>query len=119
MVDVHRLFLRAVREGQIKAVKKHLDSGADINARFASGYNALMLSAGSGNVKPNHAEIVMLLLQKGIDTSYRTKDGDTAISLAEERENHQFSEMIKSFEQQKHLVSVINSDNREESGLKF
>lgn len=118
MSNIHALFLRAVRDGKTKAVKRHLSAGADINASFGSGSNALILIASKADLQNSHLDILKLLLEKGINTEYQNKDGETVYSRAEERGNHHLAELIRSFVQQKQLEEAIESC-RIEDGLEF
>jgi uncharacterized protein len=58
--------------------KALLRSGANVNARDATGSTALMLAASRGKV-----EVVKLLLEQGADVTVRNCAGKTALSLAE------------------------------------
>ena len=59
-----------------------LKRGADVNAANPEGYTALMYSANLGLV-----ENVKILLAHGADATLKSKDGDTALSLTEDRES--------------------------------
>ena len=61
--------VNAVKNGDIKHVRKLLDSGADSNIRNSYGYTALQMATQVG-----HTEIVRLLLDNGADPNIRDKD---------------------------------------------
>ena len=70
-VDIHE----AAKDGNIKAVKQHLDAGADVNSK--GGYEngtALHFAAGKG-----HKEIVELLIAKGVDVNAKDNRGGTPL----------------------------------------
>jgi outer membrane protein assembly factor BamB len=56
----------AVRSGDVKAVQKALDEGADVNARNEYGVTALWIAASKDNL-----DVVELLVQKGADVNAR------------------------------------------------
>lgn len=56
----------AVRSGDVKAIQKALDDGADVNAKNEYGVSALWVAAGSA--KP---EVIELLVGKGADVNAR------------------------------------------------
>ena len=68
---------RAIRQGDVEAVKEHLRSGIDINALDRYGQTALMLAAHHG-----HAEIVRLLVEHGADLNVTAKYNLSALMLA-------------------------------------
>ena len=77
-VDIHE----AAKDGNIKAVKQHLDAGADVNSK--GGYEngtALHFAAGKG-----HKEIVELLIAKGVDVNAKNNRGGTPLHLANNKE---------------------------------
>src|SRR5262245_22713778 len=68
---------KAIRDGDVKAVRAHLDGGADVNARDVDGNPPLLLAA-------SHAgpDCVELLLKKGADVNAANKAGATALIRA-------------------------------------
>src|SRR6185295_16285885 len=60
--DLNDQLFEAVRKGDVAAVTKALDSGADVNAKFRYGTTALFKAAERGNVP-----VVKLLLDRGAD----------------------------------------------------
>ena len=69
-VDIHQ----AAREGNIEAVKQHLDAGADVNAKIESGSAPLHFATFKG-----HKEIAELLIAKDADVNAKNKGGFTTI----------------------------------------
>jgi uncharacterized protein len=68
-----------------------LEKGADVNAKSANGFTALMAAvANSGNV-----DIVRGLLAKGADVQARTTDGRTALSFAKGYARHEVRRTLK------------------------
>jgi ankyrin repeat protein len=68
---------KAIRDGDVKAVRAHLDGGADVNARDADGNTPLLLAASHAG-----ADCVELLLKKGADVNAANKAGATALIRA-------------------------------------
>ncbi|MBC8063800.1 MAG: ankyrin repeat domain-containing protein [Chlorobia bacterium] len=89
------LLLDAVVDGKTEIVRYLLTRGAD--ATFVMdpvGMSILMVAAmcDSGST-----EIVEMLLAKGADPSYRSKEGKTALSLAQKYGNDEIAKVISSF----------------------
>lgn len=68
---------RAIRRGDVEAVRDHLRSGVDINALDRYGQTALMLATHHG-----HGGIVELLVQHGADLDVTAKYNLSALMLA-------------------------------------
>ena len=68
---------RAVRSGDVEAVRQLLRSGADVNARDRYGQTALMLAAHHG-----HLEMVEALVGSGADLNVTAKYNLSALMLA-------------------------------------
>jgi ankyrin repeat protein len=64
----------AAEQGDIKAVKQHLDAGTDVNAKDKYGRTPLDEAAGEG-----HKEVVELLIAEGADVNAMDDDGDTPL----------------------------------------
>jgi hypothetical protein len=69
--------MSAVRSGNSKAVRKHLDEGADANARRIGGTTALMSATRSA-----YTDIIESLLAAGADVNAIDNDGATALIIA-------------------------------------
>ena len=65
----------------IKAVKKHLDAGTDVNTKDEDGYTPLY----SAVLKGGRKEIAELLIAKGADVNVKTNDGKTPLDWAVSR----------------------------------
>jgi ankyrin repeat protein len=68
---------RAIKQGDVEAVKEFLRSGIDIDALDRYGQTALMLAAHHG-----HGEIVELLVEHGADLNVTAKYTLSALMLA-------------------------------------
>jgi len=72
----------AARDGNIEAVKQHIATGADVNAKSAGGkLTPLHFAADYG-----HTEIVELLITKGADVNAKDDSGLTPLHYAESKE---------------------------------
>ena len=72
-ISIHR----SAFDGNIGAVKQHLDAGTDVNAKSYSGSTPLHGAALFG-----HKEIAELLIDKGADVNARNEDGTTPLDVA-------------------------------------
>ena len=81
----------AVFNGNIEAVKKHLDSGVDVNAKDAQGMAPLHLAAWRG-----HKEIAEILIAKGADVSTKanTSGGETPLHMAAMEGHKEIAELL-------------------------
>jgi len=68
----------AAAKGNIDAVKHHLATGADVNAKGYRGFTLLHYAARNG-----HKEIVELLIAEGADVNVKNA-GTTPLDVAEE-----------------------------------
>jgi cytohesin len=71
------LLIEAAIEGNIEAVKQHLDAGADVNAKDAYEWTPLLHAAYSG-----HKEIVELLITNGADVNAKDRDDGSPLHSA-------------------------------------
>ena len=67
----------AAYDGNIEAVKQHLDAGTDVNAKGSGGWTPLHHAAIEG-----HKEVAELLIAKGADVNAKNEDGDTPLDQA-------------------------------------
>ena len=67
----------AARDGNIEAVKQHLDTGTDVNAKGELGETPLHFSAQNG-----HKEIVEMLIAKDADVNAKEENGETPLDWA-------------------------------------
>ena len=73
----------AARDGNIEAVKQHLDTGTDVNAKGELGETPLHFSAQNG-----HKEIVEMLIAKDADVNAKEENGETPLDEAIKRKRH-------------------------------
>jgi len=74
---VNATWERAVRRGDVQAVREMLGAGSDVNSRDRHGQTALMLAAHHG-----HRELVETLVEAGADLNVTAKYNLTALMLA-------------------------------------
>ena len=72
-VDIHE----AAKDGNIKAVKQHLDAGTDVDAKDTNGWTPLHLAALNGQ-----KETTELLIAEGADVNAKTDKGRTPLDVA-------------------------------------
>lgn len=80
----------AVAGGHASIVQWLLENGADANYRYGPGYFPLLEAAANG-----HLAIVKPLLAHGADANAATRDGKTALALAEERKHSDVAEYLR------------------------
>ncbi len=79
----------AAADGNIEAVKQHLDAGADVNAKYEDEGTPLHLAAYYG-----HKEITELLMAKGADLEARNEDGMTSLHFAVAGGHKEIAELL-------------------------
>ena len=78
-VDIHQ----AAEDGNIEAVKQHLNAGTDVNAVGGLfGYTPLQQATFGG-----HKEVAELLIAAGADVNAKDDDGSTALDIATDPDN--------------------------------
>lgn len=82
----------AANSGRLEEVKRLLNEGADINARFSNGMTPLILASWMG-----HTKVVELLLRKGADVSAKTNAGSTALKLATDRGHKKIIGLLRKY----------------------
>ncbi|MCH2216064.1 MAG: ankyrin repeat domain-containing protein [Flavobacteriales bacterium] len=73
-VDIHT----AVIQGDLDAVKQHIDAGSDINIKEPMGGSTPLITA----VTFNHYDIAKALVDAGADLSLKNNDGSTPLHAA-------------------------------------
>jgi ankyrin repeat protein len=88
-VDIHQ----AAEAGNLKAVKKHLDAGTDVNAKDKYGRTPLDEAARKG-----HEEIVELLIAKGADVNAKSSNDAlllTPLDAAIKSNQTEFADLLR------------------------
>ena len=80
----------AIELGNIEAVKQHIASGTDVNAKSEDGWTPLHIASGSGLY-----EIVELLIAEGADANAKGADGWTPLDWAEETNNKEIADLLR------------------------
>ena len=87
---VYETIQEAAEQGNLADVKRHLQRGADVNAKDNDGYTPLMAAAINGN-----PDVVKVLMEKGADVNARAEDGNTALELAKVNRHPDVVEFLK------------------------
>jgi len=85
-VSIHE----AVAEGNIEAVKRHLNAGTDLDAKNMVGLTPLHYAAANG-----HKEIAELLIEKGADLNAKDEDGGTPLDVAISFNRTEIADLIR------------------------
>lgn len=88
----HSRLILAARDGDVALVGELLDGGADVNARLADGWTALMVAA-----LHNHLDLADFLLRMGADPRAKTVTGWTALSIAARKGYTEIARLITDF----------------------
>ena len=82
----------AAERGNIKAVKQHLASGADVNAKNEAkgGFTPLHFAAASG-----YKEVVELLIEKGADVNAKSDGGTTPLFWAWVTKHDEIADLLR------------------------
>lgn len=84
----------AVSHGRVAMAKLLLSCGADVNVQDREGSTALMCASEHG-----HIHITRLLLETGLcDTSFKDKNGQTALTVAEGAAQQEIVDILKAYE---------------------
>jgi len=88
--EAERALRKAAKEGNIEAVKQHLDAGTDVNAKDNSGWTPMhYVAAYSG-----HKEIAELLIAKGADVNAMRGGGGTPLHNAALGDHKEIAELL-------------------------
>jgi uncharacterized protein len=77
--------IRAADAGQVAVVRRLLRTDIDRDHVNELGWTALLEAVILGNGDRQHTQIVRLLVEGGVDTTIRDREGNTALDIAEER----------------------------------
>ena len=86
-ISIHR----AISNGNIEAVKQHLDAGTDVNAKFRVFKSTPLHNAASGG----HKEIAELLIAKGADVNAKTRSGQTPLDQAIQYKHPEVADFLR------------------------
>ena len=84
-VDIHQ----AAYDGDIQAVKQHLDDGTEVNAKDGTGRTPLHWAAWVG-----HKEIAELLITAGADVNAKAEFGETPLHTAVSNDHKEIIELL-------------------------
>ena len=84
-VDIHK----AAKEGNIEAVKQHLEAGVDVNTKDGEGQTPLHPAAEYGQ-----KEVALLLITNGADVNAKTQIGVTALHGAATQDYSKIIELL-------------------------
>jgi ankyrin repeat protein len=87
--------VQAAERGNLTDVQDALNGGADVNAKNASGWTALMRASYCGYTHGKYAEVVKLLLDKGADVNIKTAEGITALMMAKNKGKTEIVAMLE------------------------
>jgi ankyrin repeat protein len=85
----NELFIKAAEAGNIEAIKQHLATGTDVNAKVKYGGTMLHYAALHG-----HKETVELLIAEGADVNAKTDDGFTPLHVAARHGRTEIGELL-------------------------
>ena len=81
----------AADEGNIKAVKQHLNAGTNVNAKDVKrGSASLHYAAGKG-----HKETIELLITNGADVNAKEDSGHMPLDIAEEEKDTETADLLR------------------------
>jgi len=80
----------AAIDGNIEAVKQHLATGTDVNAKADDEWTPLHEAAWHG-----HKKIVELLIAKGADVNVKDGDGETPLGKAIRNEQTKIADLLR------------------------
>lgn len=81
----------AISKGDLDAVRKFVEYGADVNEISDNGYTPLMMAA-----RYNRTDIVQILLDKGADVGVKNERGQNALKIAEQFNAKETAELLRS-----------------------
>lgn len=91
IIEGRTALMLASFDGDLGAVRRLLEAGADVNATDRDGDTALMFAALKG-----HAEVVRELLENGADVNFAARNGWTALKAARSAFRHNVAVMLRS-----------------------
>ncbi|MDR2965592.1 MAG: ankyrin repeat domain-containing protein [Treponema sp.] len=112
------ILLNAMARQRFNFARQFIEMGADVNysyplaRRYADGMTPLLYAS-----KWNNLELVRLLLEKGANINARSREGDTALSLAHANGNTQISNLLMERGALPGLNSVPQSQAQSAAGI--
>src|SRR5262249_4654289 len=88
--------VEAVKRGDIEAVERLVNDGADVNQQDDHGWRPLMWTAGRGDAKG-----VSFLLERGSDVTIAGSDRRTALLIAKSAGHRQVAEVLAQAEKER------------------
>ena len=85
-VDIHE----AASDGNIEAVKHHLEAGADVNVKDTIGLTPLHMAAGDGR-----KEVAELLIAKGAEVNMKNKYSKTPLDWAIDFKHTEIADLLR------------------------
>lgn len=80
----------AALEGRLSVVRFLVEKGANINAADGLGATPLLYAAEGGSL-----DVITFLVDKGADPSVSTRNGDSALTISEAKNNHKAVDYLK------------------------
>ena len=94
----------AVIQGDLEAVRRHLDSGVPVDLQDDDGYTALLRASHF-----NRKEVAQLLIDRGADLNVQDKEGWTALKEAVARGFHEVAVVLEQAAQKAEKTSAANT----------
>jgi len=87
---VYKTIHKAAEKGDIAAIERHLQNGADVNVKDQDGNTPLMWATYNGSL-----EVVKFLVAKGVNVNARDKNNETPLMEATHEGHRNVAEFLK------------------------